>query len=124
MVRSHPSPLKMRLVKKEKATTLQVTDSCKAIEYPNGDKDLWAAVIEIKGRYPSEGVTINEACKEFVFVSHGKGKVTVGNKTHEIRKGDMILIEPGELFYWEGEMILFMPCAPAWYPEQHKTLKK
>ena len=113
----------MKLVKKEKSLTVQVTDSCRATEYPGGDRDLWAAVIEIKGRYPDEGSTINEVCKELVFVSRGQGRITVGEETFNIGEGDMILIEPGELFFWEGEMTLVMPCAPAWYPEQHKTIK-
>jgi len=33
------------------------------------------------------------------------------------------LIEPGEKYYWEGKMTMFMPCVPAWYAEQHKEVE-
>jgi hypothetical protein len=36
--------------------------------------------------------------------------------------GDLVLIEPGEKYFWEGNMDLFIPCSPAWYPEQHKLI--
>jgi hypothetical protein len=34
----------------------------------------------------------------------------------------MILIEPEEKYYWDGNFTLFVPCTPAWYPEQHEEI--
>jgi len=43
-------------------------------------------------------------------------KIARGNQSHEF-------IIKGEKYFWEGEMEMFMPCTPAWYPEQHKEIK-
>lgn len=40
-----------------------------------------------------------------------------------LTKGDAVLIEPGEVFYWQGDQLeMLMPCSPAFYPEQHKEV--
>jgi len=113
----------MRITRQHETKTNQVTKSCTAIEYPNHDKEIWGAVIKINGRYPEKGRTVNEKCKELVFFLEGKGKLVVEDKTYKVQKGDQVVIDPGERFYWEGNLTMFMPCAPAWYPNQHKIVK-
>jgi len=49
--------------------------------------------------------------------------LAVEDKEYEIGAGDLVLINPGEKFYWQGNMEIFMPCAPAWSPDQYKTVK-
>lgn len=53
----------------------------------------------------------------------GNGRVVVEEKEVRLHQGDLVLIEPGEKYFWEGKMELFMPCTPAWHPEQHKEVK-
>lgn len=113
----------MRFTSLSDSKTNKVTETCVAIEYPNGDKDLWGAVIKLNGRYPLKGYTVNLKCKELVYFLDGKGKVYINNKIIDVSKGDQVVIEPGEKFYWEGKLTMFMPCTPAWYPEQHKEVK-
>lgn len=112
----------MKLVTYINTKKNKVTPFCTAIEYPNGDKDIWGAVIKINGRYPTKGYTVNEKCKELVYFTSGEGKLFVGKKEVKVKKGDQVTIDPGE-FYWEGKLTMFMPCIPAWYPEQHKEVK-
>lgn len=85
-----------------------------------GDKDINGAIIKLNGRYPDRGTVVNMVCKEIGYVIKGKGKVVVENKEIEISEGDLILIEAKEKYYWEGSLEMFVPCVPAWYPEQHK----
>jgi quercetin dioxygenase-like cupin family protein len=40
-----------------------------------------------------------------------------------LETGDLILIEPGEKYFWEGNLKMFVPCVPAWYLEQHKEVE-
>ncbi len=87
------------------------------------DKDINGAVIELNGRYPHEGRMMNEKCKEMAYVIKGFGKVVVENNEIQLKEGDLILIEPGEKFFWEGIMTLFMSCTPAWSPEQYKQVE-
>lgn len=113
----------MKIVYKNQTEKFENSETCTAIEYPMDDKDINGAVIEISGRYPKEGRTVNEVCKEMAFVIEGSGKVEVEGKEVNLNQGDLILIDPGEKFYWDGNMKLFMPCTPAWYPKQHKMIE-
>lgn len=112
----------MKEAKLTQAKELKNSDSCIALEYPLGDKDINAAVIKLNGRYPETGRTVNTECKEMSYVVKGSGKLVVGGKTSELKKGDVVLIEAGEKYYWEGNLIMFMPCTPAWSQKQHKLI--
>ncbi len=112
----------MKIIKKDQTEKIQVSDTCLAIEYPLGDKDINGAVIEINGRYPKEGRTVNLECKEMSYVMKGSGKVVIEGVETLLNEGDLVLIEAKEKFYWEGDLKMFMPCTPAWYPEQHKEV--
>lgn len=113
----------MILIPFSKSNKFSVTPTCDAREYPNGDKDIWGSVIQIRGRYPDSGFTVNEECKGLVYFIDGNGKVVIDGKEIEVHKSDQLLIDKGEKFFWEGELIMFMPCSPAWYPEQHKQVE-
>jgi len=53
----------------------------------------------------------------------GSGKIVVEGKEVILNEKDLILLEPGEKYYWEGNMKMLVPCAPAWYSEQHKEVE-
>ena len=113
----------MKRAEIEDANVVDVTDACKAVEYPLDDADINAVAIKINGRYPNKGRTVNKVCKELVYVLSGTGQVAVEGEVINLKKGSVVLIEPGERFYWEGNSLeMFMPCTPAWYPEQHKRV--
>ena len=112
----------MKKISLEDSKSIKVTRQCTAVEYPNGDRDIWGSIIELNGRYPTKGRTVNLKCKELVYFISGEGKLVVEGKTIMVKKGDQVVINPGEKFYWEGKLVMFMPCTPAWYPEQHKEV--
>lgn len=113
----------MKLVKKSEAKSFQNSPVCTAYEYSLDDNDLNAAVIELKGRYPDSGRVVNKECKEIVHIIKGSGKVFINDNEIELNEGDQLLIEPNEKYYFDGEMTFIAPCAPAWYPEQHKEVE-
>ncbi|MCK5084230.1 MAG: cupin domain-containing protein [Candidatus Pacebacteria bacterium] len=113
----------MKIIHKDQTKVYKNSDACTAIEYPLGDKDINGAVIELDGRYPDRGRTVNLVCKEMAYIIKGFGKLVIEDKETELREGDLVLIEVGEKFFWEGNMRIFMPCTPAWYPEQHKEVE-
>jgi len=51
------------------------------------------------------------------------GKIVVDGQEITLKEGDMVFVEPGEKYFWDGALTLFMPCAPAWYPEQYQEVK-
>lgn len=112
----------MKYISRQQATSSTNSPVCTAIEYPLGDADINAAVIKLTGRYPDTGWVVNEKCKEMAYVLAGSGIVCVEGKVCKLNTGDVVLIEAGEKYYWEGTLELFMPCTPAWFPEQHKQV--
>ena len=113
----------MKVVRQREASPHQNNEFCTATAYPTGDKDISVALIELTGRYPSKGTVLNEKCKELAYVIKGSGKLIVENKEVLLGEGDLVWIEPGEKYFWDGHMTLLMSCTPAWYPEQHREIK-
>lgn len=113
----------MKKVSKNQTNEHKNSEVCLAVEYPLGDKDINVAIIKLNGRYPDEGRVVNSKCKETAFIIKGSGKLFVEGRETEVSQGDVVLIEPGERYYWEGNIEMFVPCTPAWYPEQHKQVK-
>lgn len=115
----------MKLVKRDEVNEYKNSDKCLALEYPLGDKDLNIAVIKLTGRYPEQGMVVNDVCKEVVYVEEGDCRLVFSDKEVEeveLKAGDIVLLEPGEKYYWEGNATLVVPCTPAWYPEQHREV--
>lgn len=113
----------MKIIHKDQTKVFKNNDVCIATEYPLGDKDINVAYVEVSGRYPEKGRVTNVACKELAYIIEGSGKIVVEGDEIELNKDDLILLEPGEKYYWEGNMRMLVPCTPAWYPEQHKEVE-
>jgi mannose-6-phosphate isomerase-like protein (cupin superfamily) len=113
----------MKIVKKNETKEFKNSDQCIVTEYPLNDKDINGAIAKINGRYPDKNLVVNTKCKELALVLNGSGKVIIEGKEFQFGAGDVILIEPNERYYWEGNFEIFMPCTLAWYPEQHQEVK-
>ena len=114
----------MKLVKYENAERFLNSNRCEVWEYPLGDRDINCGVAKITGRYPDTGYCCNEVCKELVYVVTGQGVLrTKTGGVIEFEERDVVLIDKGEIYYWDGNCTVVMPCAPAWYPEQHKMVE-
>ncbi len=113
----------MKIVKKSQTHSFQNSDVCKAIEYPMGDSDINGAIIELTGRYPTQGKVVNTKCKEMAYIISGSGKLILEKEEIEVNESDLVLIEPNENYCWEGNMTMFVPCTPVWCQEQYKEVK-
>lgn len=113
----------MKIIHKNQTKILKIGEVCTAVEYPLGDKDINGAVIELDGRYPDKGRVVNLKCKELAYVISGSGRIVLNDKEMNFNEGDLILIQAGEKYFWEGRVAMLMSCTPAWYPEQHKEIK-
>lgn len=113
----------MKVITKNQTHEYKNNEACVAFEYPLNDKDINGAVIEIKGRYPNKGRVVNNKCKELSYIINGSGKVVIEQEEVILREGDLILIEPGERYYWDGNMTMFVSCVPTWYVEQHQEVE-
>ncbi len=113
----------MKIVRKEDRKLHKNSDLCLAYEYPWENKDINGAVIDIKGRYPEKGFVVNKVCTEIVLVLEGSGILGLGSESINFTKEDMILIEPNEKYYFDGDCKILAACSPSWYPEQHIELE-
>lgn len=112
----------MKVVKKSQAKRFKNSDVCIAYEYPLSDEDINGTVIEIAGRYPDNGRVMNEVCKELAFVLSGTVTLNVEGRVVKLEKGDEVLIETHEKYYWDGKCKLFVASVPAWNPKQHRKV--
>ncbi len=113
----------MKVVYKHQAKFIKLNNMCTSEEYLLGDTDINGAVVKLSGRYPESGRVMNTKCKELVYVMSGKGKIVTEDRELKLKSGDMILIEPGEKYFWQGDLTMFVPCTPAWTPEQTQKVK-
>lgn len=114
----------MKLVKLEQAQEFSNSDKCKGLEYPLEDTDINFSIAKIQGRYPDSSYCVNEVCKELIYVIEGNGSLNKKDEKIEFKKGDVILIEKGEVYFWNAHCTIAISCTPAWYSEQHKLIEK
>lgn len=112
----------MKISFKHQSIERKNSDVCVVTEHPIDDEMIDFAVVKVTGRYPNQGHAINQKCKEIVYLHEGKGKVVVNEEEHLINAGDLVLIEAGEKFFWEGNMNLFISCTPAYTVDQHQIV--
>lgn len=116
----------MKKVESSKAKIVKNSDTSKLLEYIIGlnDKDIDFCINTINGRYPKKGYCSNEMCKEICYILEGIGTINKKDEKISFKQGDVILINKGEFYYWEGDCKIIMICTPAWYKEQCKLLEK
>lgn len=90
-------------------------------DYPSVDPDINFAVICISTRSPETGYQVNRECKELLYIIKGEGVLYKKDSNEEIsfQEGDVIFIDKGELYVFDGNFEAAVPCTPAWTSEQH-----
>lgn len=114
----------MKIVKKNNAEKFINSDTSGLLEYSVelNDKDIDLCINTINGRYPEKGFCTNEKCKELCYILEGSGTFNKKNEAIPFEKGDVLLIDKEEIYYWNGDCKIIMVCTPAWYKEQCKLL--
>jgi len=114
----------MKVIYKNQTKEIKKGDNFVVTEYPLKDRSINAAVIKVNGRYPNKGRIVNLKCKELIYIIKGYGELFVEGKKFELKRGDMVLIDLGERYYWHGRIKAFVSDTPAWYPEQFKIIEE
>jgi mannose-6-phosphate isomerase-like protein (cupin superfamily) len=113
----------MKVVPAGKTKSFRNSKTCWGEAFSFGDSELDIALVTVDGRYPQTGQVTNDVCREIAYVVSGSGSVGVDDTVHKLAAGDAVMLMPGERFWWEGRMLkMLMPCAPAFYPEQHREV--
>ena len=112
------------IIKREARQKHQNSKQCTVFTYDFGEKKISISVADIQGRYPDEGYVINEEVTEMFYVENGLGKIVIDEEEHKLAPQDVVLIHPGQKFYYDGNLRVVITCAPVWYIEQYKESKQ
>lgn len=111
----------MKVIPKEQAKEY-TNRNCYGFEYDLGSKEIDGAIVNVSGKFPESGMAVNEECKEMAYIVEGDGQITIEGEQFDIKSDDLIVIDKGEKYFWEGNFKLFVYCTPAWFPQQHKQV--
>ena len=102
-----------------------VKEGCVTYEYPLGLKNIDACFAKIVGRSPHAGFEYNTECHEVVFIISGGGELVTARETIKFCKGDVLVIEPMEKYFWGAacDCEMFISCNPPWEAEKHKYIE-
>ncbi len=113
----------MKYINKKEALKGKNSEVCKTLEYSFNDNDIDLGIATITGRFPDQGYALNLVSKELVYVIEGEGTLYFEDEKIEFQKGDAILINPNDKYYYETKYcVLSLTCTPAWNPNQHKII--
>lgn len=113
----------MKIAFKHQTETHKNNDACSATIYPIANAALDFAIVNINGRFQAMNRVTNTICQEIVYIQRGNGKVVINHETHELHAGDVVLIEPGDKYYWEGNMEVFACCTPPFTVQQREEVE-
>ena len=111
----------MQIIKKSEAE-YYTGNGYYGYDYPSVDPDINFAIISISTRSPEVGYQVNLECKELLYIIKGEGILYKKDSSDEIKfqEGDVLFIDKGELYAFDGNFEAAVPCTPAWTSEQHK----
>lgn len=112
----------MEHVRKLDAVEHKNSANCTVYEYPMQNKEMSIGVARVLHRYPERGYALNQECSEMGYIIEGTGQLVTETKKVQLSTGDVIYIPRGENFYWEGNMTIVLPTAPAWHMAQHRIV--
>lgn len=112
----------MEIVREGETQIVSLASSAQVREFAMSDEDINGAVAEVNGRYPVKGQVVNDRSKEMVYILAGEGVIVVEGKEFGFEAGDLLLIAPGERYFWQGEFRLFIANTPKWREDQHRLV--
>lgn len=116
----------MKVIKEEQAKKFKYADTSSVLEYSIdlNEKNVDCCINTISGRYPESGYCSNLECEELCYILEGVGSVLKRDSSMSFSKGDVVYIDKGEVYYWEGHCKILMICTPAWSKEQCRLYDK
>lgn len=113
----------MIISKANKAQPFENSPVCSGVSYGGTGEDIDGAVITVNGRYPESGFLVNERSKELVYVTLGSGSLLSRNGSEPFAQGDVVFVDNGEEFAWDGNFEGFFATTPRFDPSQHKEVE-
>lgn len=112
----------MKYLKKKDSVNYK-NDDISFLEYPLNDKNIDVSIVTLDGRFPKKDWSVNQKSKELFFILDGLAELTINNKNISFSKGDVVIIDPLEKYFWTGKATFLISCTPPWTSEQTKVVK-
>ena len=112
----------MNIIQSSQTKKIQASPTTTIWEFVMKEQSISGAIAEIKERYPEKGFAVNKISKELIFVISGAGYVLSPSAKHAITIGDVIFLDKGERFAWQGNLTIFMATTPKFDPKQHDII--
>ncbi len=109
----------MNIIQSSQTKKIQASPTTTIWEFVMKEQSISGAIAEIKERYPEKGFAVNKISKELAFVISGDGYAITQNEKRPIHVDDLIYLDKGETYAWEGNLTLFMANTPKFDPKQH-----
>jgi hypothetical protein len=104
---------------------IENTNRVRVEDYQVDDRESSVWYIELEGgRYPEYGFFINDRIRQYAFIVEGHGTFRIHTQKGEFRlsEGDVIFLEKGDAFCWQGHMKIAMFSMPEGYLHNFKVV--
>lgn len=109
------------LYKKSEAQKFKIDGGTQGLIYPNHPKGQHTiARIQMDGKYPIVGYSVNKTCSETIIMLKGMFKIRVDNNIYKVKPGDVLVILPKTKYRIEGKGEIIDVITPAWNKKQNK----
>ena len=88
---------------------------------PKDDQSI--AVIQMDGKYPQFGYSLNDICTETLYMLEGSFRVEYDGAWYTLSPGDLLMLLPGKKYRTEGKGKACVFISPAWDSTQNHIVE-
>ena len=109
---------------KQDAQAFAIPGGTQGMLYPSDPCGaLSIAVVEMDGKYPEDGWSINDICTETMYVQEGVMDVDIEGESYTLNPGDVLSIPPKKKYRCHGTAKSIDIITPAWDKSQNHIIK-
>ncbi len=111
-------------IQKPQAEKFSIPGGTEGVLYPPsplGDQSV--VQLEMDGKYPQKGYSINDVCTETVLLLEGRFEVEYGDDRFILNPGDMVMLLPKKKYRITGKGKAVVCIAPSWDSKQNHIIE-
>ncbi len=110
-------------VHSQDAQAFTIPGGTKGVLYPPSPKgDQSFAVVELDGRYPEAGYSINDICTETLYIIEGHLVLQANGDEYILEPGDLFMILPQTKYCLAGKGKAGVVISPSWDSNQNHII--
>ena len=114
----------MMFIKKINSKKFTIAGGTEGSIYPSSpDGDFTVARVSMDGKYPQNGFSVNDVCKETLFLLEGKLEVQIEDEMFKMEEGDLLTVEPNKKYKIKGRGQAIDIITPAWEKNKNRIVE-